>query len=218
MKRCVVSVATDRYVKGLDRLAGSPILHAPVMAWRDSLPPGSPTHEDVPYAFKAYALKAAADEGHEVLLWCDACILPGARSFNDLWDKIQRDGYWFSRNGYRNSQWTSDSAYADLFPNIPLDAAKRANHEIQHVVATSFGINLKHPIGCAFLNEYFRLANTKAFCGPWTGGIGVQHRHDQTCASVIASRLKMKLTNPPDFFAYKHGETEATVLIADGGY
>lgn len=212
MNRCIVSVATGRYVKGLDRLQSSPNLYATFMAWRDSLPPGSPAHADVPYAFKAYALKAAADEGFDVLLWCDACIVPGARSLNDLWEQIETHGYWISRNGYWNSEWTAESAYGDL------GVTHEENATIPHVVATAFGINLNHSSGRKFLDEYFRLANTKAFCGPWVGGKGIQHRHDQTSASVIAHRLKMKLTDPPEWFAYRHGETDKTVLIADGNY
>lgn len=218
MKRCIVSVATGRYVTGLNRLEASQDLHAPVMCWKDSLPAGSPAHADVPYAFKAYALKEAADKGFDLLLWCDACIIPGARSLDDLWDKIETDGYWFSRNGYSNLVWTADTAYADLYPDLPLEAAQEINTEVEHVVATAFGLNLKHEAGRAFLDEYFRLAQTRAFCGPWTGGIGIQHRHDQTAASVIANRLKMKLTNAPEYFAYRYGETDATVLIADGAY
>lgn len=211
-------MATGRYVEGLARLEASAGLNAPVMAWRDCLPPTSPSHEDVPYAFKAYALKAAADQGFDLLLWCDACIVPGPRSLEDLWEKIET-GYWFARNyGFKNYQWTADSAYRDLFPEYPLELAQQTNKEIDHVVATAFGLNLKHPNGREFLDEYFRLAQTNAFKGPWTGGVGVQHRHDQTAASVIAWRLEMKLTDPPDYFEYRHSETEATALVADGKY
>lgn len=216
--RCIVSVAAglnlagEPYAKGLARLIASPLLYSTLMTWRDALPHGSPSHQDVPYAFKAYALKTAADQGFDTLLWCDACIVPGARSFNDLWEKIETQGYWFSRNGYWNSEWTAESAYADL------GVTHEENAAIPHVVATAFGLSLKHSAGREFLDEYFRLAQTKAFCGPWSGGIGVQHRHDQTAAGVLAWRLKMQLTDPPEWFAYRKGETEKTVLVADGNY
>ena len=44
------------------------------------------------------------------------------------------------------------------------------------------------------------------------------HRHDQTALSVIAWRLGCVLDAPPDTFAYKGGENEKTILIADGAY
>ena len=44
------------------------------------------------------------------------------------------------------------------------------------------------------------------------------HRHDQTALSVIAWQQGLKLTNPPEIFAYKGCETAETILIADGAY
>jgi len=128
-----------------------------------------------------------------------------------------------------NSEWTADASYADL------GITREENARIPHVVATAFGISLRHFKGVAFLAEYLRLAQTKAFCGPWwnsnrpeyhrwaaagpCGGAMVKgHRHDQTAASVIAWKLGFELTDPPNWLAYKGGETAATVLIADGAY
>lgn len=253
MKRAVVCVATtERYQRGLDRLARAiqrdcDRLHL----WpglNGSMPPNCPTHERIPYGFKAFSLKQAADAGADLLLWCDACILP-IRPLAPLWERIEREGYWFARNGWTNYQWTADSAYADLFRDqlivkqngklakATLDEIRCTNKLVPHVVATSFGLNLKHPIGKAFLDEYYRLASeTRAFCGPWINsayGDGTPisgnrvtlcgpsdvmgHRHDQTAASVIAWRLGMTLTDPPDVFSYPPGD-ERTILLADGGY
>ena len=198
-----------------------------------------PQHEAHPYAFKAYALKEAESGSFTTLLWCDACIVPGARPLADLWAYIEEHGVWVARNGWTNYEWTADSAYPDLFPEFAeLGAARALNREIPHVVATAFGVSLRHPLGRAFLYEYYRLASeTKAFCGPWTncgpntpvhlqnarcapcGPLDVRgHRHDQTAASVIAWRLGIPLTNCPEWFNYKGGETDGTCLIADGAY
>lgn len=255
--RAVVNVATGRYVKGQTRLAESLLaqgVHHHV--WTDALPQGCPSHSAVPYAFKAFALKWEAEKSlHTTLLWADACILP-IKPLGPLFERIERDGYWFSNNGWSNYEWCADSAYPDLFPEayaahasakavgeaeMPiLDDVRIVNRKIPHVVATTFGISLTHPLGKVFLDEYFRLASeTKAFCGPWInadhrdvkckldpgtrcapcGPEDVRgHRHDQTAASVIAWRLGFKLTNAPDIFAYRGGEKENTVLVADGGY
>lgn len=209
-ERCIVNVSTGLYVKGQMRLLA--LLNGDAKAfWSDRLPEGCPPHEAVPYAFKAFALKEASQQ-FTSLLWIDAAVLPGDRPLADLWERIEREGYWFSKNGYRNSEWTNHAALTDL----GVTAAE--NENIQHVVATAFGLNIAHPLGRGFIEEYYRLANTRAFCGPWRGGKGLQHRHDQTAASVIAHKLGMKLTDPPEWFAYRGGETSGTALIADRNF
>jgi hypothetical protein len=262
MSRCVVNVATGSYVKGQQRLLSA--ISDKFCRWNDQnmgnpLPHGWPSHQEKPYAFKAYALNRAAS-AFDTLLWADACVLP-IRSMEPLWQRIERDGYWFSNNGWSNYQWTADSAYPDLFaPEFEaarsgnkhmstdriMEDVRALNKTIPHVVATAFGISLKHEIGRAFLREYFRLASeTRAFCGPWINANSqlaneVQqhqntaycapcgppdvrgHRHDQVAASVIAWRLGMQLTNAPEIFAYgRAGDPNIdprTILLADGSY
>jgi hypothetical protein len=210
-RRVIVNVATGRYLRGQQRLVQA--FPGFKRVWADQLPPGCPPHEQVPYAFKAFALKQVASSGHyDLLLWLDASIVPGPASLDLIWERLEKKGYWISKNGYRNSEWTARSALQYL------GVTEEENDQIEHVVATAFGLNLKMEIGRQFLEEYYRLANTEAFCGPWRGGIGVQHRHDQTAASVIAHKLGMELTNPPEWFAYKGGEMEKTVLVAAGAY
>jgi hypothetical protein len=266
MTRAVVNVATGgRYRLGATRLREAVVAHAgPVdlRFWDGGIPRQSPSHVSVPYAFKAYALKDAADLGADLLLWCDASILP-LRSLEPLWERIERDGYWFSDNGYSNYTWTANSAYVDLFPRncyeavqwnalqvsgtnpitgepatkgSYLDWCRWSNRSIHHVVATAFGLNVRHLKGRAFLDEYYRLATeTRAFCGPWWNKASLEdshklnaavcgppdvrgHRHDQTAASVIAWRLGLELTQPPDILAYRGRETDATILCVDGNF
>lgn len=246
MTRAVVCVATTpMYQKGMSRLQEAYLkLRGPddnMWAWSKLL--GTwPTHQDIPYGFKAHALMHAATDDSpggpaDLLLWCDASILP-IRSLEPIWERIEREGYWISRNGWTNYEWTADSAYPDLLGSV--NAETRAiNKTIPHVVATSFGLNVKHPKGKAFLDEYYRLASeTKAFCGPWTNsnhadiehkGVVTQdgrkapcgpadvrgHRHDQTAASVIAWRLGMELSDPPNIFAYSKRREDGTLHLAD---
>lgn len=241
MSRAVVSVATtDHYCRGQARLRSAlEAVNQDYETWQHEAA-GWPMHRDKPYAMKAYALKAAVARGHETLLWCDSCIVP-VKPLGPLWERIERDGYWMSANGFSNAEWTAESAYTSLLPLLGLEAAVRLNRTIPHVVATAFGISLKHELGRAFLEEYFRLASeTRAFCGPWINSNapgarradGVRcapcgppdvrgHRHDQAAASVIAWRLGFQLTSAPDIFAYgKLGDAldERTVLLADGSY
>lgn len=251
--RIVVNVATtEHYIKGQKRLEQALGDQGEQLLYWDILPSKWRSHEEFPYAFKGFALKDAATH-FDLLLWCDSCILP-VKSLEPLWERIERDGYWMSRNGFSNYEWTADSAYPDLFHEEIMnlaaeDAGKPSietlrdlNRTIPHVVATAFGLNVKHPAGKAFLDEYYRLASeTRAFCGPWINRNQVEamfmketarvapcgppdvlgHRHDQSCASVIAWRLGFELTSPPEIFAYgKAGDAfdERTILVADGSY
>lgn len=253
MKRAVVCVATTpHYQRGMERL-GKVCLerNESCIQWSRE-PDGSPKHSAVPYAFKAFALSHASEHA-DLLLWADACILP-IRDMEPLWKRIEEQGYWFCNNGYSNYEWTAESAYGDLFQEElqrggqgyhrpwTMEEVKRANQlSIKHVVATTFGLNVRHPKGAAFLREYFRLASsTQAFCGPWgntawteqdgskpysdprnsryslCGPADVRgHRHDQTAASVIAWRLGMELTDPPAPFAYAKFNSHGNFNPAD---
>jgi hypothetical protein len=248
MSRCVVNIAIggrnqQKYITGQERLQNQ-LRQSGDVHWRrfytNGYPIGCPIHQDVPYAFKAYALKEATMQGYTTLLWCDSSIVLGSRPLEELWEKIERDGYWISRNGWTNYEWTAESAYLDLFYEWrDIEVLRRTNRTIPHVIATAFGLSTRRENGARFLDEYFRLASkTKAFCGPITnsnfpgaqytgnmtkcapcGPMDVRgHRHDQTAASVIAWRLGMKLSDPPEWFAYRGQETEKTCLIADGAY
>ncbi len=60
------------------------------------LPPGSPEHLHVPYAFKAYAIQAMLGLGFSSILWADAAVV-AIRSLVPIWERTERLGYWFSK-------------------------------------------------------------------------------------------------------------------------
>lgn len=239
LRRAIVSVGTDRYEYGIDRLVDEVQRFCPDVQfnfWKQ-MPDGAPPQKEKPYAFKAYALAEAA-KVNDLLLWCDASIhILG--SLERLWKKIEDEGYWLALNGWTNYEWTADSAYEDLFPGVPIEEARELSKLFPQVVATSFGLNLRHPKGLEFFMQYFWLAKTNAFCGPWanancdpakrfvyapdsrytTAPCGppdvLGHRHDQTAASVIAWRLQMKLTECPDILSYPPAK-ENTLLLVGG--
>lgn len=192
-----------------------------VLMTRDKLPRFSPPQDDTPYAFKAFAM-ACAEDHHDVLLWCDASVVP-IRPLAPLWKLIETQGYWFSENlphgttdrAWTCGEWTADSALE------PLGITREEAFEIPHVIGTAFGLDMRHRIAQDFLAEYLRLAREgTAFRGPWTNAgfrasqdprvLG--HRHDQTAASVIAWRLGMRLTTPPAWIVDGIPPTDETVL------
>lgn len=259
MSRVVVNVATDSWVSGQVRLwQYLSALGEQSMTWANQLPAGCPPHRVqgtygarhmgkpsdacVPYAFKAYALKAAADAGHTSLLWLDASVIP-QHPLDRIWQEIETKGYFIPLNGWDNSDWTADSAYPDLFPEFfqsnagGLEFARGVNRGIRHAVGTAFGLDLKMANAAVFLHEYYRLGSTtRAFCGPWQNELVAKvphrnddrpsgvcgpvttlgHRHDQTAISVLAWRLKMELSADRTLFSYKGPDSGDAVLCAVG--
>lgn len=220
--RAVVSVATGPYLANQDRLRAA-IPQENALFWRNVLPPGSPSHLDTPYAFKAYAIRDALRQGAQTVLWMDASVLP-IRPLEPLWQLIEEQGYWFSLNlpcnnltapAWNCGQWTCDSALE------PLEITREEAFGIPHVIGTAFGLDLRDSHAQLFFDKYMKLVqDDRAFRGPWTNNDGwaskdrrvLGHRHDQTVASVLAWRLGMKLTRPPKWIVDGGMGTEETVL------
>lgn len=223
------SVATGaHYIRGQSRLRASMRRWAPEafeFAWTDKLPEGCPPHRASPYAFKSYALMYAKQAGFKRLLWADSCIV-ALSPLDRIWEHAEEYGAWIGDNGFSSATWTADSAYPILFPGIEIEAAREINRKIPHVVATAFAVDLSHPVGGALLSEYHRLGQEGAFLGPWSNTPKTPcgppecrgHRHDQAALSVLADRYLIPLTQSPDIFAYYGGETDQTILSADGGH
>ena len=217
--RAVVNVSTGRYVSGLHRLhAALNGFDGMLLFYRDSLPTGSPTHAEAPYAFKAAAMREAIQRGATTVLWADASIVPRG-DMEPLWQHIEREGYWIDANGWSTSQWCVDSALG------PLGITREQAMDITHPVATTFAIDTRCAPAMAAFEEWERLAmEGTAFQGPWrippcidrlpeaheVGG----HRHDQTALGVVAWRHGLTLTREPRYFAYAGGEAPETVLVA----
>jgi len=200
--RMIASLATgQRYNVLLDRLVGS-TNGEPISVWRDSYPDGSPTHQQIPYGFKAFILKGLSEK-YETLLWLDSSVVI-LKSLEPLWELIERQGYWFSSNQPHNcGEWTCDSALA------PLEISREEAFGIPQVMGTAFGLSMKHELSHKLLSQYFELAQGQAFCGPWANDRGQAspdkrvkgHRHDQTVLSVLAKRAGMALSDPPIWIA-----------------
>lgn len=81
------------------------------IVYRDCWPPGSPSHSDLAYAFKYWAVKAAFDLGCRYVMWLDAgsCAVGPVKPF---WDRIERDGYILVEGEDCLGTWISDEAVA----------------------------------------------------------------------------------------------------------
>ena len=183
-RRCVVSLATDhrRFPEALARLRESLERHAPgvpVLAWEHGeLPPGSPVHEDVPFAFKPFALAEARRRGFDTLLWMDAACV-AVRSLEPVFDRIESRGHVLFRNGTRRvGEWAAPHALAAL------GVSREEAMEMPELNAAALGLRSGHP----FLDQWLEEARR----GTAFRGDKSEHRHDQSVAGVLAARLRMR--------------------------
>ncbi len=215
--RCVVSVATGpHYVANQDRLAGQ-LRGVSFLHWRGHLPEGSPDHTASPYQFKIHAIEDAIKNGQATILWCDSSVVI-LKPLDPLWELIEKQGYWFSRNySYNNGQFCSDEALAIMSTN------REQAYKVPHCVASTFGLDMNSKIARVFLAAWKNWAQEGAFKGDRGNLSGADdprayqgHRNDQAVASQIIADLGMVMTDPPDYFAEQGAPTnERTILTLE---
>jgi hypothetical protein len=219
MKRCICNVAVDgNYPHFQRRLLGTLIDPGKyvdkVMSWTNFYPPGSPTHQDQPYAFKIYALKEAVRLGFTTLLWLDTsvfCVAP----VEPLLERIEKVGHFFIVGGDRLGTWSSDAAL-ELFGHTRDQAMEK-----QLMGGTVYGFDLTNPRTKTFfdrwtwhesqghfqLGSYFnanvqqpadRPVKPQGFVSDDPRCQG--HRYDEVVASFLAYELGMELTWLGDLF------------------
>lgn len=218
MSECIVCVGVGHwYPKGVKRLADSLNYHGwagSTMFWSKDYPKGCPPHSEVPYAMKVYAFREAFDAGHTSVLWLDSscwCI----RYPTVHVQAMGRDGYYLVHSGWQCDQWTNDNClnYFGL--------SREEAREIPMISGGILGINITTEIGREFFARYAAAMEVGAFKGSWTAtpeeGSGDRyrgHRHDQSCASIIAHQLGMKIHPEQVYDYYASHEMPETVEIA----
>lgn len=189
------------------------------LVWTNEVPPGSPSHQDNPYAFKVWAFREAQRLGYDVVLWVDASCW-AIKHPKPLFDIIARDGYLLFDNGANVGDWCTDEAMALL------NRSREELRQIQMVACTIMGLDFRTGIGCEFLDHWQRMSQQGVFRGPWKNDNGEAssdptvkgHRHDQVAAGVIAHDMGLKLTSSHGLYAYEaYGNWPAeTVLLTRG--
>lgn len=202
MTDCIVSCGAGKwYAQGVDRLERSLIYHGfagATILYRD-LPPGAPIHQQIPYAMKLTALKAAVDRGYQRILWLDASIVC-IRNPSDMFDWIGHHGTYLYRSGYNCAQSVSD-ACLDNF-GISRNQAELMPECASNVV----GFDMGNPTGKKFFDWWHESSLDGSFKGSRDHDDQSRdprflfHRQDQSAASLIAHWLKMDI-QPAGHFA-----------------
>lgn len=181
----ITNVATNEYRKGQTRLAKSLKEHKTLMF--DHYPIGSPTHRESPYEFKIWAIEKAFEKD-DIVLWADASmVLVG--DLSKIEKIIIEDGYYFEEAGHYVDTWCND--HARKYFNLS------EGNGYTMFSAGLLGLNLKNEIAMEFFYKWKESARSGCFRGDWKN-----HRHDMTCASIIACRMGMKYQPGGSHMAY----------------
>lgn len=182
---------------------------------------GSPFHKGspdaVPYAFKAYSIKKAIQEGARYILWCDSVIY-ATKSIDPVFNHIKEHGYLlFDNIGFSIGDYTSDACLRQF------GMSRKEAFESKMLMACVMGFDVEHHKSKEFLDKYISAASDGiSYMGDWTNeNLQVSNdarvrgtRHDQSVASIIAAQMELTITNAQQtFFAYN--EHKGKVPISD---
>lgn len=205
-KRCVVNVSTERYWQGQTRLIKSLTDYSPdidVLTFGSELEVGAAPHSENNYSFKPMAILKAYELGYRQILWLDASMNV-IRDIAQVFDIIDKDGYFFVDSGWPNSRWTNEFANEYFGTN-----------DGEMLSSGILGVDLTNSTAYAFFDAWTQSMRDGIFNGDWE-----THRHDQTAASLIAYKMGMKLQEANTFMVYgKEGNqfiTDKTLILADG--
>lgn len=198
MKQCIINFAKNSwYLIGQKRMLQSFIHYGYFGDWklyRDERELGCAVHRVNPYAFKAYALKKAYEQGYEIVIWAD-CSIHLLKPYSQVLNYIIKHKYMLLKNGWTSGEWCADSALK------PLGVTREESFTYPHIMACVMGFDFRYPVCVEFMKEYYaRAADGITFPGAWKNDKQqvsknprvLGHRHDQTAASIIAWRLGMR--------------------------
>jgi hypothetical protein len=160
----------------------------------------------VPYAFKAFAIKKAIEEGADLILWCDSVVY-ATKSIKPIFDHIEKKGHLFFDNiGYSIGDYTSDAC----LDNFGMSREEAFNSKM--LMCCCMGFDVNNPTAKAFLDKYIEAASDMvSYPGDWTNqNLQVSndmrvkgHRHDQSVASIIVKQMGLTVTHAQStYFAY----------------
>ena len=200
------SSSNNWYPRGQERLKNEMPKHGydgEFLFFKDTLPKGSPSHIKSPYGFKVYAIQEGLESGHNLVWWMDSSVYP-IKDISRAVDLCLEQGYLFEEAGHLAGTWTNDKTLAhfgisrDEAMNIPMFSAGFTM------------LDFNNPIAREFFHQWKLACDSGCFQGSWDNLQKTEsldhrcfgHRHDMSCASIIAYKLGMKLAKGGDFLSY----------------
>lgn len=196
----VVNFSTKEYARGQQRLAASLNGHKFLM-FDDYAKIGSPTHQQSPYEFKTHAMRAASSFD-PVVLWVDSSMYK-VGDLSKIENIIKQKGYFAEEAGHYVDRWCN--SHTRNYFRLP------EKTEYLMFSAGLLGIDFSSATGNEFFTRWEQSAKNGCFKGSWT-----DHRHDMTCASIIASQMGWQYERGGSHLAYigdGYGQPELGVVF-----
>ncbi len=201
MKRAIITFATAdrRYQLNLIRqgnlmkgLLSDDIHYFPFVDYGEI---SSPTHQENNYAFKVYAIEKVRAMGYTSVLWVDSAVYP-VNLITPIFEYIERENLLiFDNIGYNVNDFCNE--FCSNYYKIDT----KEKQSMKMIMACVMGFNFLHPSANLVFDSYKTACDDGIFNGSWH-----DHRHDQTCMSIILYKhgLQHKIINAQStFFAYK---------------
>lgn len=206
MRYCIVTVGTGGYGRGLGRLQQSLVeqgFKGDFLSWT-GYPPNSPTHQEVPYAFKLHALAEARRQGYDCALWLD-CSIWAVKPVEPIFEIIEKQGYALWDASWQLGQWCHDSGLAKF--GISRDNAMK----MELVIGGAVGINFNYLPARVLFEDWFECSTDGfSFLGPWrnercemgTDPRILGHRHDMPSLTYYARSSGLNTFKAAHLFQY----------------
>ena len=158
------------------------------------LPTGCPAHWESPYAFKPYLLDRERLQGIDLVLWVDTSIR-FMQSPDWAFSEIEKNGYLLIQDSDQLLKWWASDLALKYFDVVRQDLSAQ-----QDLLTGLVGLDFRQTVAQDFLDQWLAAEKAGLFRGSWTNDdLEVSsdpsvkgHRHDQTCAALIARQLNLK--------------------------
>lgn len=188
----VVNFSTPNYSLGQKRLEASLNGYKKLML-NDYVSIGSPTHQQSPYEFKVHAIEKAF-QFDPIVLWCDSSLW----RVGDL-SKIEKiiieEGFFGEEAGHYAGRWTNQ--FTQQYFQVTKKEMQQGPGGITLFSAGLLGLDLNNDLAIRFFKEWKASGGAGCFRGSWE-----DHRHEMTCASIIATRLGFKYQRGGEHLSY----------------
>lgn len=181
----VVNFSTEHYMNGQRRLSKSLNGHKQLML-NSYTAIGSPSHSESPYEFKLWAIEKAF-QFDDIVLYCDASMY-AIGDLTKIENIIKEDGFFGQEAGHYVKDWCNDHT-REYFNLTETDLIMFS--------AGLLGLDKNNPKAMDFFAQWKASAKAGCFKGEWSS-----HRHDMTCASIIAQRIGFKFQRGGSLMAY----------------
>lgn len=194
----VVCFASGSYSQLIPRFRKAFEKHSPTVPlfiFTDESEIQSPLHRENPYAFKVYAIETVRRAGYRFVLWCDS-VLQLTRPIEDLLPEVVQAGVYLAQDGWATGTWANDRALQ--YFGVTRDEAMN----ISSIWACFMGFDFSNPVSHDFFARWKKACNDGIFHGRWINHEQSEsqdprcrgHRHDQSCAELIAYQMKLPLS------------------------